>query len=282
MDQTGDIFKLCRELGVFTCYTFEELGVKKLRTFYFKGSDMMCGASIGDKYIIVGDKASKKKLHLLNKYTGDIVDSTVLPGSLKRLCYDLKFNQVFISCYAQTLFVATIHENTIKKPQKIDFEQEYVGALFSHNHFIFLVVTNAIRKFVKTHNPNNLGKLTHCFSTNTECGLNGMNIHDDDIIFTTKDEEIKRATLEGQIIYCYKNETIVAPECLAVLPSGLVLFIDTNNKGSLHVLSADGTKHRTLLENFVKIANPKDIWLDVDKETIYIAGGEYIEAYSLY
>ena len=109
-----------------------------------------------------------------------------------------------------------------------------------------------------------------------------MNIHNDEIIFTTKDKEIKRATLEGREIYCYKNSTIKTPQRLAVLPSGLVLFVDSHKKGSLHVLSADGTSHRTLLENFEKIENPRDIWLDVDKETVYIAGGEYIEAYTLY
>ncbi|XP_052092434.1 tripartite motif-containing protein 45-like [Mytilus californianus] len=282
VDQTLDIFKVCKDLGVFTCHTFEELSVKKLNTFSFKGSAMRCGVYISDKYIVVGDGATEVKLHMLDKHTGAIIDSKVLTGDIKRLCYDSKFNQVFISCYFKNLYVATIHENTITTPQKIAFRKEYVGALFSHNEFVFLVVPNAIRKFVKTFNPDNVGELTHCFSTNTENGLDGMNIHDDDIIFTTKNKEIKRATLEGQTIYCYQNKTIVTPECLAVLPSGLVLFVDRNYKGSLHVLSADGTKHRTLLENFGKIENPKDIWLDVDKETIYIAGGEYIEVYCLY
>ncbi|XP_063420278.1 uncharacterized protein LOC134705490 [Mytilus trossulus] len=282
VDQTSDIFKLCKELGVFTCYTFEELSLRKVNTFYLKGSDIGCGISIGDEYIVVGDRTNEKKLHMLDKHTGTIIDSKVLTGNVKRLCYDFEFNQVFISCYGQRLVVATIHGNTIKTPQKIAFEKEFVGALFSHNHSIFLVGDNAVRKFAKTFNPNNLGKLTHCFSTNTESGLNGMNILDDNIIFTTKDKEIKRATLEGKTVYCYKNEKIVTPECLAVLPSGLVLFIDRLNNGSLHVLSAGGTKHRTLLEKFEKIENPMDMWLDVDEETVYIAGEEYIEVYSLY
>ncbi|CAG2246843.1 unnamed protein product [Mytilus edulis] len=110
--------------------------------------------------------------------------------------------------------------------------------------------------------------------------LNGMNIHNGDMIFTTKEKEIKRTTLEGQIIYCYKNEAIVTPECLVVLPSGLVLFVDRNGTGSLHVLSCDGAIHRTLLENFEQIENPMDIWRMWIKKTVYIAGGEYIEVYT--
>lgn len=96
-----------------------------------------------------------------------------------------------------------------------------------------------------------------------------MSIHNGDIIFTTKDKEIKRTTLEGKEIYPYKNETIKKPESLPVLPSALVLCVGTYNKGSLHVLSADGKKHRTLLEHFEKIQNPRDIWLDVDKKKLF-------------
>ncbi|XP_063424887.1 E3 ubiquitin-protein ligase TRIM45-like [Mytilus trossulus] len=281
VDQTSDLYKLCKELGVSTAYTFQELCVKNLKTFHFKGSNMTCGVSFGERWVIVGDKADDgSKLHLLEKDTGAKICSAVFAGLPKRLCYDNTFSQVFIACHKSDLYVGTIHGNEVNKPQKIAFDKESVGTLFSHNKCIFLVVENAIKKFVTTCSPRIIVNL--CFSTNTKGASNGMSIHNGDIIFTTKDKEIKRATLEGKEIYSYKKKIIKKPECLAVLPSGLVLFIDTHNKGSLHVLSADGTKHRTLLEHFEKIQNPRDIWLDVEKKTIYIAGGEYIEAYSLF
>ncbi|CAG2246905.1 unnamed protein product [Mytilus edulis] len=165
------------------------------------------------------------------------------------------------------------------------FEQlqnaEIVGT-YEQNEELLVDQTGDIYKLCNECDPSNIGNLETCFSTNTTGVSNGMSIHNDEIIFTTKDKEIKRATLEGQTIYCYKHETIETLECLTVLPSGLVLFVDRNDTGSLHVLSADGTKHRTLQENFMQIENPMDIWLDVDKETVYIAGGEYIEVYCLY
>ncbi|CAC5419250.1 unnamed protein product [Mytilus coruscus] len=275
--QTSEIYKQYKVLGISHNSTYEDINLEKVKSFHFKGSNITCGISIGNEYIVLGDEA-EKKLHLLKK-DANIINSTVFNGNPKRLCYDYCYSRVFISCHAQELYRATclLFRNEIMKPEKMDFVKESVGALFHHNENIFLLVNNAVKQFPKSLE----GELTTSFATNTTCELNGNSILEDTIIFTTKDKEIKRATLNGREIFCYKNETIKNPECLAILPSGLVLFVDRHNRGLLHGLSPDGKNHRILLQNFEKIENPMDIWLDADKETVYIAGGEYIEVYEL-
>lgn len=124
---------------------------------------------------------------------------------------------------------------------------------------IYIVVDKAIKKFVSTAGPNSSTEMSTVVSTNTDCGTNGMNIFRQQIIYTTKDKEVKCITLDGEDVYCLNNEMIKTPECIVALPSGLVLVVDRNNKGSLHVLSEDGTKHKTLLQKFNTISAPRDI-----------------------
>lgn len=106
--------------------------------------------SIGERWVIVGDTADGgSKLHLLEKDTGAKICSAVFAGLPKRLCYDITFNQVFISCHKSDLYVGTIHGNKVSKPQNIAFDKESVGTLFSHNKCSFLVVENAIKKMLQ-------------------------------------------------------------------------------------------------------------------------------------
>ncbi|CAG2236488.1 unnamed protein product [Mytilus edulis] len=170
------------------------------------GSNITCGTSISVEYLVLGDEA-EKKLHLLKN--GTLINSTAFTGNPKRLCYDYCYSRVFISCHTRELYGASclIFRNEIMKPEKIKFVKEIVGSIFSDNQNIFLVVNNAIKQF-----PNSLeGQLTTSFATNTTCELNGMDILENNIIFTTKDKEIKRANLNGKDIFCYKNETIKIP-----------------------------------------------------------------------
>ncbi|XP_076117533.1 E3 ubiquitin-protein ligase TRIM45-like [Mytilus galloprovincialis] len=282
-DQITDIRNCCKTLGIKCRPNFIDIGVELVKTFHIKGSYLSCGVCVGKDHIILGNRSLKNILQVFEKKSGFVINTAKIAVDACRLCYDEEHNQIFISSFEKKiLYKAEIVGNRIRNPAWLTFNKDYVGASCKHKKHIYIVVDKAIKKFVSTAGPNSSTEMSTVVSTNTDCGTNGMNIFRQKIIYTTKDKEVKCITLDGEEVYCFKNEMIKTPECIVALPSGLVLVVDRNNKGSLHVLSEDGTKHKTLLQKFNTISDPRDIWLDNnDSETFYIAGGEYLEMYRI-
>ncbi|XP_063416026.1 E3 ubiquitin-protein ligase TRIM45-like [Mytilus trossulus] len=280
-DQITDIRNCCKTLGIKYLPNFKDIGVELVKTFHIKGSALSCGVCVGEDHIILGNRSLKNILQMFDKKSGLVISTANFEVDACRLCYDEEHNQIFISSFEKKILCkAKIVGNRIRNPARLTFNKDYVGASCKHKKYIYIVVDKAIKKFVSTAGPNS--STSTVVSTNTDCGTNGMNIFRQKIIYTTKDKEVKCITLDGEDVYCFKDEMIKTPECLAALPSGLVLVVDRDNKGSLHVLSEDGTKHRRLLQKFNTITDPRDIWLDNnDSETFYIAGGEYLEVYRI-
>ncbi|XP_076074096.1 uncharacterized protein LOC143045463 [Mytilus galloprovincialis] len=272
------IYKCCAGLGL-NCYPkFKNAYVTFVKSICITGSKFSCGVCIDEKYMVVGDARPQKKLYIIEKHSGYIVSTTDIHGDVKRLCYDKKSKQLFISCYSEELYKADVKAEEIIKVTKMPFNEDHVGALFSSNNDVYVVVNRAIKKFSINADSDDM---TTCFYTNTECGLNGMNVIGKYIVFTTADNEIKCSTLQGKRKFCYKNDELESPKCIAVLSSGLTLVVDRANSGSLHLLSEDGLKHRRLLEKFDNVNNPADIWLDGNEELVYVAGGKYIDTYRI-
>ncbi|CAG2214220.1 TRIM56 [Mytilus edulis] len=282
-DQIKEIRNCCKNLGIICLPKFIDIGVELVKTFHIEGSDLSCGVCVGEDHMILGNRSSKNILQVFDKKTGLVINTAKIEKDACRLCYDEEHNQIFISSFEQQkLFKAEIVGYRINNLVGLTFNKDYVGAACKHNKHIYIVVDKAIKKFVSTAGPNSCTEMSTVVSTNTDCGTNGMNIFRQKIIYTTKDKEVKCITLDGEDVFCFKNEMIKTPECIVALPTGLVLVVDRDNKGSLHVLSEDGTKHRTLLQKFDTISDPRDIWLDNnDSETFYIAGGEYLEMYRI-
>lgn len=46
-------------------------------------------------------------------------------------------------------------------------------------------------------------------------------------------------------------------------------------------MSADGRQHRTLLDKFENVTEPKDVWLSPNEKELYVCGGEFIDIYQL-
>ncbi|CAC5370363.1 TRIM56 [Mytilus coruscus] len=276
--QMIDIYKRCAGFGL-NCYPkFENANVTFVESICVTGSKFTCGVCIDEKYMIIGDAGPQKKMYVVEKHSGCIVSTTDIHGDVKRLCYDKKSKQLFISCYSEELYKAEVKAKEIVKLTKNPFNKDHIGALFSSNNEVYVVVNRAIKKFSINADSN---EMSTCFNTNTGCGLNGMNVIGKYIVFTTADKEIKCSTLQGKNKFCYKNEKLESPECIAVLSSGLTVVVDRANGGSLNLLSEDGLKHRRILEKFKNVNNPTDIWLDGNEELVYVAGGQYIDAYRI-
>ncbi|CAC5414572.1 TRIM32 [Mytilus coruscus] len=282
-DQIKDIRNCCKKLGIKCLSQFTDIQVELVKTFHIEGSDLSCGVCVGDDHIILGNRSSKNILQVFDKKTGHVINTTKFEQDACRLCYDKEQNQIFISPFERKiLYKAEIVGDLINHPALLTFNDDYVWASCKHGKHVFIVVDDAFKRFVSTQSPNDSTKMTTVVSTNTDCGTNGMNIVKKTIIFTTKDKEVKCITIQGEDVYCFKDEMIKTPECITALPSGLVLVVDRDSKGSLHVLSEDGNKHKTLLHNFDTITDPRDIWLDNDDhKTFYIAGGEYLQKYRI-
>lgn len=235
---------------------------------------------VGNDHIVLGNDSGS--LHIVDKKTGNVINTTKVSYDSRRLCYDKEQNQIFISGSSQSLCKAEIVGVAIKDPKPLIFNHDYVGALCKYGKHVYIVVDNAVKKFPSTAKPESSEEMSTVITTNTNCGLTGMNIFRRQIIVTTENSEIKCTNLQGDDIYCFKNEAIKTPECISTLPAGLTLVVDRANNGSLHVLTKDGTKHKTLLEKFDTITNPYDIWLDNDDDEIfYVCGGKNMEKYRI-
>ncbi|CAC5414571.1 unnamed protein product [Mytilus coruscus] len=282
-DQVKDIRKCCKALGIIYQPKFKDIKVELIQVFHIEGSDLSCGVCVGDDYIILGNRSTKNILQVLDKKTGRVINTVKFSENTCRMCYDNDQNLIFISSYQKRkLYKVEIAGALVKDPELLLFNSDYVGASCKYGEHIYIVVNDAIKRFVLTATPQESVEMTQVVSTNTFCGTNGMTIIRKTIIFTTKLNEIKCITIDGEDIYCFKDEAIKTPICMSALPSGLILVVDRDNNGSLHVLSEDGTKHKTLLDKFDTITGPRDIWLDNNNhETFYIAGGEYLEMYRI-
>ncbi|XP_063416027.1 uncharacterized protein LOC134697674 [Mytilus trossulus] len=282
-DQMKDIRKCCKALGIIYQPMFKDIKVELVQVFHIEGSDLSCGVCVGEDHIILGNRSTKDIIQVFDKKSGLVINTVKFSENTCRMCYDIEQKQIFISSYQKRKLykVGTIGA-LVKDPELLQFNSDYVGASCKYGEHIYIVVNDAIKRFVSTSKPNESVEMTSIVSTNTFCGTNGMTIIRKHIIFTTKLNEIKCITLDGEDVYCFIDEAIKTPISLSALSSGLTLVLDRSDKGSLHVLSEDGTKHKTLLDKFETITGPRDIWLDNnDHETFYIAGGEYLEMYKI-
>ncbi|XP_076117532.1 uncharacterized protein LOC143085186 [Mytilus galloprovincialis] len=279
--QADDVFKCCKVLGVKLYPEYEDVRVELIETFHINGSDLCCGVCIGNDHIVLG--TNSEQLQIVDKKTGTVVTNTTeLSGDPRRLCYDKEQNLIFVSCTSSELYKAEIARDTIKEPKLLTFNSDDVGALCKYREDIYVVVDNAIKKFSSTASPDSSEGMTSVVSVNTDCSVNGMNIYRRKIVVTTKNNEIKCLTLQGDEVYCFDDEISKPIESIIVLSSGLTLFVNRANEGSLHILSEDGSRHRRILDKFDSIKKPRDIFLDNDDdETLFVVGGEYMEMYRI-
>lgn len=162
------------------------------------------------------------------------------------------------------------------------FNRSYVGGLVTEGQYIFVVANGAINKFPSSVSTDASAEVYQTsFATNTVSALNGIDVIEGKLIYTTENNEIKSNSKEGAEIFCYKNPNIERPQGLTVLRSGLFLVLDINQKGKIHLLSADERRHKPLLDKFKNVSKPRDIWLDTNKRTFYVCGGEFIDIYKI-
>ncbi|XP_063406095.1 uncharacterized protein LOC134690053 [Mytilus trossulus] len=277
INQLSDVFKKCSKIGI--CVPkFEDISIQHSRTMHFPGSKLTCGVCIADKFILLGDATTNQKmLHLVDRKTGLTISKTGITGDVKRLYFDKDLNRIFISCYNKGLFNADFKGESIAKINKMSFNADFVGALCRFDKHIYIIVNNAIKKFIPSDSPK---EMTKCFLTNTNSTeLNGMTIWKEKVFYTTTDKEVKCASLDGRQIFTHKSDKMRQPVSIAMLSADVLIILDRNC--TLHALSSDGKKHSILLQKFQKVADPCDMWISIDDNTVYVAGGEHIDVYKI-
>lgn len=260
---------------------FDDIKCEFVGSIHHEDSYFTCGTCINENTIVLGNSSAKNKLQLIDKKSGDNLSVVEFQGDCYRLCFVPDYKCIFISCYETEgeLYRLSFSQDTFTDARKLKFTEDYVGAMIERNGTIYIIVDLAIKQFPVKQDPESLEPMSTCFAANTDCGRNGMVVFEDRLIFTTKSDEVKCNTFDGTDVFCF--DEIETPWCLEVLPSGAALVVDRSGTGSLHVISEDGTQHKTLVETFKNITEPYDIWMDEDGWTFYIAGGEYIEVYRL-
>ncbi|XP_071142041.1 uncharacterized protein [Mytilus edulis] len=276
-NQMGDLFKMCSNFEI--CIPrIEGIRIEYIRTMHMPGTNLICGVCIADKYILLGDTSTNPKiLHFVDKTTGLTINKTVITGNEKRLYFDKDLSRIFISCFTKELFSADFKDPILAQINRLSFNTDYVGALCRFDKYIYIIVDDSVNKFIPSDPPMEMAR---SFPTNTNSrGLNGMTISKEKIFYTTVDQEIKCSSLDGQHIFTHKNDKIRDPVSIAMLSVNVLIILDRN--GALHALSNDGKKQATLLKKFEKVVDPWDMWVSTDDNTVYIAGGEYIDVFKI-
>ncbi|CAG2229163.1 unnamed protein product [Mytilus edulis] len=276
-NQMGDVFKICSNFEI-CIQRFEGIRIEHLRTMHFPGSKLTCGVCITDKFILLGDASTNPNiLHLVDITTGLTINKTKITGSVKRLYFDKDLSRIFISCYTKKLFSADLKGETIAHINRVSLNTDFVGALCRFDKHIYIIVDDSVKKFFPSDPPM---EMTRGFPTNTNSrGLNGMTISKEKIFYTTIEKEIKCSSLNGRNIFTYKSDKIRNPVSIVMLSLNVLIILD--KKGALYALSNDGKKQATLLEKFEKVVDPWDMWISTDDNTVYIAGGEYIDVFKI-
>ncbi|CAG2227668.1 unnamed protein product [Mytilus edulis] len=152
------------------------------------------------------------------------------------------------------------------------------GGVCMHSGYFYATVDTELKKL---SDPSSK-LLTTCFKTDTDCsGLNALAVDQSRkrFMYTTKDFHVRCISVDGKEIFLCKDTEKNKINSVAVSARGLIFA--GGETSSVHVISENGEKIKTLLSKCVNIKNLSDIWLDESGKTLYVCGDEYIELYDI-
>lgn len=277
--QGSELVSCCASLGL-NCYPkFGNIDLKHVKTLCYPSTDVQCGTCLKDEFIAVGSRHCGNSLLVINKFSGELLSEIYFEGDCKRICCNESNSRLFISCYNQEMYSANVHKDQIHPPTKVERVNDFVGGLDAYKKYLYFCIDNSVTKLRIDSESVHTETVYNCFTANVCRGLGGLKVLGKYIIFITEDKRIKCTDETGNEKFTYNSEEIENPINIVVLPSGLIIVLDSQN--GLHVISENGNRSRLLLNGSEIISNPKDIWLDINNELIYIAGGQNIAVYQI-
>ncbi|VDI69610.1 tripartite motif-containing protein 2/3 [Mytilus galloprovincialis] len=237
---------------------------------------------IMDNVILVGGRAIdlslKGELNAVDWVNGTCVANTTCEQFIKRLACDTESLTIFFSSYSSTIHTFKLQEGIFKSHKKKENCRNPAG-LCIFDGFMYIITENELQKMNIKETD-----LQKCFNTNTKkCSLNQYGLATDlknkRLLYTSDTDEVVATTTDGSEHFCYTDEHMKNIVAVAVNNQGCIVACDQTR--TLHVISEDGKKRKTLSDKFDKIKESKDVCFDKSGTILYICGDQFVEEYEI-
>ncbi|CAG2252414.1 unnamed protein product [Mytilus edulis] len=254
---------------------------RKAVTIDLYGFDVYSGVFVSDEVVIVGGKVKESAgiLKAINITNERIVDKFSISTIVKRLTFDFESESLFVSCYGSKLYRFKFANSFLNSKVNVEVGDHYNGGIFICDGVLYVIVDKTVKKISLV---NTQQSLEMCFKTNTNCtSLNGLGIDSKNnrFLYTSEKQEVVCTSLDGSEIFKYKDEFMKQTSSVYVHSEGLVFVGD--EKGSMHLISEDGCRRRTVLNSCDKLKTVSDICLDKSCSRLAVFGPGYIELYDV-
>lgn len=252
-----------------------DIQLSKKRTIHLPGNTIRGGVCISSQSLILC--SSLHKLVEVNLNDGNIIQEYKVCHDPKRISYNPIHKSLLVSNDGNCL-VHVLYDNKILSHNAMKGEPRSNGGVCMLGGYFYAIVDTELKKL---SDPSSK-LLTTCFKTDTDCsGLNALAVDQRRkcFMYTTKDFHVRCISVDGKELFLCKDTEKKKINSLAVSARGLI-FAGAET-GSIHVISENGEKMKTLLSKCVNIKNLSDIWLDESGKTMYVCGDEYIELYAI-
>ncbi|XP_052076259.1 tripartite motif-containing protein 45-like [Mytilus californianus] len=259
--------------------SYDNICLQHRKTIYLPGFSIYAFAYISEKTVIIGghEKSSSTIIKALDISNENILAEYSSSETIKRLEYDFETKSLFVSCNSSKLFsLKYVNEFnskiTIKKKAP---SRNYDLCVFEG--ILYVMVDNAVHK-IKIENVQE-GNLQTCFTTDANCThLNGLVIDckNRHLLYTSNGKELICVSLDGKIIFSYKDEQFNKISSLAVHPQGIIII--GSREGAIYAVSEDGKRMRVLLDNCKEFKCINNICCNTN---VAVCGSEYLEIYDV-
>lgn len=252
-----------------------DIQLSKTRTIHLPGNTIRGGVCILSQSLILC--SSLNKLVEVNLYDRNIIQEYKVCHHPKRISYNPIHKSILVSNDGNCL-IHVLYDNIILSHNAMKGEPPPNGGVCMHGGYFYATVDTELKKL---SDPSSK-LLTTCFKTDTDCsasGLNALAVDQRSFMYTTKDFHVRCISVDGKELFLCKDTEEKKINSLVVSARGLIFAVAET--GSIHVISENGKKMKTLLSKCVNIKNLSDIWLDESGKTLYVCGDEYIELYDI-
>ncbi|CAG2250650.1 unnamed protein product [Mytilus edulis] len=263
---------------------YNNISFKHNKTVSLKGFTIYGCVFVSETEVVLGGSETCKdvltgNIKTLDISTGNITSEYIIADIVKRLAYDFESASLFVSCDGSKFHYLKFVKD-FRAHVNLERITKSVGGTCVFEKNLYVIVEKAVQKVSIDTLKNDVIPET-CFKTDTVFTfLNGLDIdcNNERLLYTSSDFGVVCSSLEGHKIFSYKDKNMKS-YCLAIFSQGDILIGDTN--GSVHVLSKDGKKRRTVITKSKKVVPIWDICLNKSNSSSVICGPDFIEIYDI-
>ncbi|XP_076071357.1 uncharacterized protein LOC143042783 [Mytilus galloprovincialis] len=260
--------------------SFDSIILKHIKTIDLNGFKVYGGVFVSDEIVVVGGKVEEsvgelKAVDILNE---KIIDECSILAKVKRLAFDFESETLFVSCYGSKLYRLNF-VNHFSPATNIKDDNNNNGGMCLSNGILYAIVDNTVQKRSLENVQQPLEK---CFKTKTNCkNLNslGFDSKNDRLVYTSEQFEVVCTSFNGREIFKFRDQHMKDTKSVSVHVEGIIFAADES--GTIHLVSEDGERRRTVLNISDKLKCVRDICLDKSCSRLALFGTGYIKLYDV-